>query len=152
MPHAARIVRRSRARSSRNAPEKVQESRRRLGEGPLRQPRDPLKPGVSGNPSRRANAFEQVRTLAREHSPEAFKTLVELMRLADEPLVRLRAAEQILDRAFGRPAQAVELLGAIAHVDVTALSDAELRAHVSHLREQLQPGPSDAPEPPARLA
>jgi hypothetical protein len=115
-------------------------------------PATQFKPGVSGNPFGRANAFEQVRTLAREHSPEAFKTLVELMRLTDEPLVRLRAAEQILDRAFGRPAQAVELLGAIAHIDVTALSDAELRAHVSHLREQLQPGPPDAPEPPARLA
>jgi hypothetical protein len=67
------------------------------------------------------------------------------------PIVRLRAAEQILDRAFGRPAQAVELLGAIAHVDVTALSDAELRAHVIHLREHLQPGPqldrgSDQPD------
>jgi hypothetical protein len=81
-----------------------------------------------------------------------FTTLVELMRLADEPVVRLRAAEQILDRAFGRPAQAVELLGAIAHIDVTALSDAELRAHVTHLREQLQPGPPDAPEPRARPA
>jgi hypothetical protein len=115
-------------------------------------PATQFKPGVSGKPTGSTHAFEQVRALARQHSPEAFRTLVELMRLTDEPIVRLRAAEQILDRAFGRPAQAVELLGAIAHVDVTALSDAELRAHVIHLREQLQPPPPDAPEPRARPA
>jgi hypothetical protein len=111
-----------------------------------------FKPGVSGNPAGSTPAFEQVRTLARQYSPEAFKTLVELLRLTAEPAVRLRAAEQILDRAFGRPAQAVELLGAIAHIDVTALSDAELRAHVTHLRAQLEPPPPDAPEPRARPA
>jgi hypothetical protein len=55
-----------------------------------------------------------------------------------------------LDRAYGRPVQAMELLGAIAHVDVTALSDAELRAHVSHLREQLQPVPPNGPESASR--
>jgi hypothetical protein len=115
-------------------------------------PATQFKPGVSGNPSGRANAFEQVRALARQHSPEAFKTLVELMRLTDEPVVRLRAAEQILDRAFRRPPQAVEFFGALAHVDVSALSDAELRAHVTQLRDQLHSGPPDAPEPPARLA
>jgi hypothetical protein len=124
----------------------------RWAKGHSANPGGQFKPGVSGNPSGRANAFEQVRALARQHSPEAFQTLVELMRLTDEPIVRLRAAEQILDRAFGRPAQAVEILGAIAHVDVTALSDAELRAHVVQLREQLQPGPPDAPEPRARPA
>jgi hypothetical protein len=43
----------------------------------------------------------------------------------------------------------VELLG--AHIDVTALSDAELRAHVTHLREQLQPVPPDAPSPQRAL-
>jgi hypothetical protein len=124
----------------------------RWAKGHSANPATRFKPGASGNPTGSTPAFERVRTLAREHSPEAFKTLVELMRLTDEPIVRLRAAEQILDRAFGRPAQAVELLGAIAHVDVTALSDAELRAHVIHLREQLQPSPPDAPEPRARPA
>jgi hypothetical protein len=100
-------------------------------------PATQFKPGVSGNPSGRANAFEQVRALARQHSPEAFKTLVELMRLTEEPAVRLRAAEQILDRAFGRPAQAVELFGAIAHADVSAMSDVELAGYVAALRARV---------------
>jgi hypothetical protein len=124
----------------------------RWAKGHSPNPAGQFKPGQSGNPAGRTNAFEQVRTLARQHSPEAFKALVELMRLTEEPAVRLRAAEQILDRAFGRPAQAVELFGAIAHADVSTLSDAELRAHVIHLREQLPPEPPDAPEPRARLA
>jgi HEAT repeat protein len=106
---------------------------------------------VSGNPRGRPRIGIDVRALARKHGPEAFQTLVTLMR-GDDARVAVRAAEAILDRAYGRPVQAMELLGAIAHVDVTALSDAELRAHVSHLREQLQPVPPDAPESPARLA
>jgi HEAT repeat protein len=92
-----------------------------------------------------------VRALARKHGPEAFQTLVTLMR-GDDARVAVRAAEAVLDRAYGRPVQAMELLGAIAHVDVTALSDAELRAHVTHLRAQLEPPPPDAPEPRARPA
>ena len=51
-----------------------------------------FKPGVLGNATGSTHAFEQVRALARQHSPEAFKTLVELMRLTDQPAVRLRAA------------------------------------------------------------
>jgi hypothetical protein len=81
----------------------------------------------------------------------AFRRLIQLMQ-SDNEVVAVRAAEAVLDRAYGRPVQAMEILGAIAHVDVTALSDAELRAHVVHLREQLQPGPPDAPEPRARPA
>ena len=104
-----------------------------MAKGQSAGPATRFKPGVSGNPTGSTTAFEQVRALARQHSAEAFKTLVELMRLTDEPAVRLRAAEQILDRAFGRPAQAVELFGAIAHADVSAMSDVELGGYVGHV-------------------
>jgi hypothetical protein len=109
------------------------------------------RPGQSGNPGGRVKVDVDVRALAREHGPLAFRRLVQLMQ-SDNEAVAVRAAEAVLDRAYGRPVQAMELLGAIAHIDVTALSDAELRAHVTHLREQLQPAPPDAPEPRARPA
>lgn len=45
---------------------------------------------------------------AREHSPEALRVLVEALR---DPNTALAAAKEILDRGFGRPAQAVEITG-----------------------------------------
>jgi hypothetical protein len=90
-----------------------------------------------------------VRALAREHGPVAFRRLIELIQ-SDNESVAVRAAEAVLDRAYGRPVQAMEILGAVAHVDVSALSDVELRAHVLQLRPRVQgdgdqPGPLTAP-------
>lgn len=62
---------------------------------------------------------------AREHSPEALKVLVEALKI---PETAMAAAKEILDRGFGRPAQAVELTGEdggpvrIARIELTAVS------------------------------
>jgi len=45
---------------------------------------------------------------AREHSPEALRVLVEAL---GNPDTALAAAKEILDRGFGRPAQALEITG-----------------------------------------
>lgn len=47
-----------------------------------------------------------VASLARDHTEEAVSTLVELMRKG-EPSIRKAAADSILDRGWGKPAQAV---------------------------------------------
>lgn len=49
-----------------------------------------------------------VRELAQGYGPEAITTLVELMRDADFETVRVAAAKELLDRAYGRPAQIVD--------------------------------------------
>ena len=50
--------------------------------------------------------MRNVQALARQHN-EAVRTLAELMRSdATPPGVRVRAAELLLDRAWGRPLQA----------------------------------------------
>ena len=46
-----------------------------------------------------------MRELARSHGPEAVAKLVQLMRAAEDERVQLGAAEALLTRGFGRPAE-----------------------------------------------
>jgi hypothetical protein len=66
----------------------------------------PFQPGQSGNPGGRPKALAEVRDLAREHTPEAIETLVTMMRGGGDR-ERIAAATALLDRAWGRPAQAL---------------------------------------------
>ena len=69
-----------------------------------------FKPGQSGNPGGRPKVLAQVRELAREKSVEAINTLVAIMRdEAQDARARVAAANAILDRGWGKPAQAIEL-------------------------------------------
>jgi hypothetical protein len=61
-----------------------------------------FQPGKSGNPSGKSKRFEEIRTVARQHSTKAILRLVELVGSEDER-VALLAAREILDRGFGRP-------------------------------------------------
>lgn len=75
----------------------------------------PWQKGQSGNPGggKRQELADgrTLRELAREHTPAAIKALVGA--LADPTgAVRVSAATAILDRGWGKPAQAVELTGA----------------------------------------
>lgn len=49
--------------------------------------------------------------LARAHAPAALQTLVEVMQTADSAPARVAAANALLDRGYGKPAQAVEVSG-----------------------------------------
>src|SRR5712671_5404879 len=71
----------------------------------------PFSPGQSGNPGGRPKEDGEVRRLAREYCREAIERLVQWMRQGDNPKASVSACQVILDRGFGRPAQAVELRG-----------------------------------------
>jgi hypothetical protein len=58
------------------------------------------KPGVPNK------ATAAIKELASQYGPEAIEKLVELMRGKD-PNVALKAANALLDRAYGKPAQAI---------------------------------------------
>ena len=63
-----------------------------------------FQPGKSGNPGGRPKEVEGVRELARQHTGEAIQTLAAIMRNCKEPAAaRVRAAECVLDRGWGRP-------------------------------------------------
>ncbi len=62
--------------------------------------------GQSGNPGGRPKEDAEVKALARTAGPEAIEKLLELMR-GDDRRTALAAAQALLDRGFGKPAQAI---------------------------------------------
>ena len=66
--------------------------------------------GQSGNPKGRPKVDFEVRDAARMYGEEAILKLAELMR-GDDVRVSQSAAQALLDRGFGKPAQSLELSG-----------------------------------------
>lgn len=66
-------------------------------------------PGQSGNPNGRPKASYMIADLAKQHTEEALATLVEIFKDKNaSPNARVNAANAILDRAWGKPAQALQ--------------------------------------------
>lgn len=66
----------------------------------------PFQPGVSGNPSGRPKENNEVKALARANAPQAMQRLIDIM-TNGEPKLALQAANAVLDRAYGKPVQAI---------------------------------------------
>ena len=66
-------------------------------------------PGTSGNPGGRPRLAEEFQELVRGHSDEALHTLVSILRNG-RALEQISAAKVILERAWGRPADAFGFL------------------------------------------
>ena len=69
-----------------------------------------FKPGQSGNPGGRPKMLAEVHELARQHTRAMIELLVSIAENPDAPTAaRVAAAQVILDRAWGRPMQSVDL-------------------------------------------
>lgn len=87
----------------------------------------PWQKGVSGNPGGRSKTTKQLAKLAREYTDEALATVVSIMRdEGNKPIDRLRAADIILDRGYGKAKQKIELEDAALAGPVLADVVAEL--------------------------
>lgn len=66
----------------------------------------------SGRPKGQPNKItREIKELASEYGQEAVEKLVYIMRNSETDTAQISAAKELLDRGFGRPAQAVELAG-----------------------------------------
>jgi Family of unknown function (DUF5681) len=71
----------------------------------------PWKPGQSGNPKGRPKSLSRAQDLARDYTETGIETLVRIMQRGRPDGARVSAAVAILDRAWGKPVQAVEHSG-----------------------------------------
>jgi hypothetical protein len=60
--------------------------------------------GRSGNPGGRPKGDGEIRELARQHTPIALATLVEICQSGENESARVAAANALLDRGWGKPA------------------------------------------------
>ena len=92
--------------------------------------RGQLLKGVSGNPGGRPKVEGHVREIARQCTADAMLTLKSIMLDKDAPhAARVTAANSILDRGYGKPAQALSL--ELQRRSLCELSDDELMAIAS---------------------
>lgn len=104
-----------------------------------------FKPGQSGNPGGRPKLTQNdydLRAVCRQAAPLAVQTLLDIMQFEQQPSARLRAAELILDRGYGKATQTVEMN---VRRDIKELSDNELYAIASSARIALEAAESAEP-------
>lgn len=84
----------------------------------------PWKPGQSGNPNGRPKKAQAVVDKAQDNADKALTALIELID-SDDDRVRLQAAMAVLDRAVGKPKQALDVN---KRQDAAEYSESELLA------------------------
>lgn len=70
------------------------------------------KPGQSGNPGGRPKLNKEVTELALKECVDAFVRIVDISKTTEDERLKLQANQYIVDRAVGKPAQAMSLEGA----------------------------------------
>lgn len=97
-----------------------------------------FQPGNNMNPTGRPKVVAHVRELARKYTETAILTIADIMNDENSSAsVRLAAANTLLDRAWGRPEQAIQVSNTDSkELEVEKLTTAELKRM---LYESLKP-------------
>ena len=69
-----------------------------------------FKPGQSGNPAGCPKIPQEFKDLAKKHSLSALKQVIEILEGLSENKDKLRAAEMIMDRAWGKSQQSIDVV------------------------------------------
>jgi hypothetical protein len=99
-------------------------------------------PGKSGNPGGRPKAALDVQALARQHTEQAVRTLVEALR---DPRHKVAAACALLDRGWGKPQVNIH-----AEQDINVLHLLAAQAIGRELVQELSVTPAASAEQPPR--
>lgn len=78
-----------------------------------------------GTPNR---ATREISELAKGYAPAAVKELARLAKGAESESARVSAIGMLLDRAYGKPKQAVQHSGHVGTYDLTQLSDEQINS------------------------
>lgn len=70
----------------------------------------PWQPGQSGNPAGRPKENKLAKWLARAHTEQSIKVLAEILE-SDDLRAKVAAAQALLDRGWGKPAQETIISG-----------------------------------------
>jgi hypothetical protein len=97
-----------------------------------------FRPGASGNPTGRSRDSLDIAKVARQYGPKCIEVVAKLLTDRDKK-VRLSAAQTLLDRGFGRPAQHVTTDG---EQNVTLMHLVAARAISVELHHGLAPPPA----------
>jgi hypothetical protein len=95
--------------------------------------------GQSGNPGGRPKVLGEVQELARQCAPTVIVELARLALRAKSETARIAAIRELLDRAYGRPRQVVE-------VSVPAGDPLQMLLDEIDARERIEPPVSHTPD------
>ena len=105
----------------------------------------PFQKGQSGNPGGKRKKDYRITDLAQEYTEEALQTLRAIMLNSEDDRARVMAADKILDRGYGKPAQSVEVTnpdGSMSAAWMAAMkacdTEAEAEQHVEDRVRQAQ--------------
>jgi len=103
----------------------------------------PFLKGQSGNPNGGTSDYHAVRRLCAEHSLEASRRLIALMREGDDPRVTYMAIMAIMERGIGKPRDHSDEDNALARMNLAALDPSEQRLLIDLLRRVMgMPAPA----------
>jgi hypothetical protein len=100
----------------------------------------PFAKGASGNPGGRSRTARDIQELARVHGPAAIATLAQALKSRNER-VRVAAAAILLDRAYGKPVQAITTDPATSAVGMHLLAAKLVSQEILVRMEHNQPPP-----------
>lgn len=101
--------------------------------------------GQSGNPGGRPKAEDDVKALAREHTPDAIARLAKIVKTSKNDKAAVSAAEALLNRGYGKPAQQVDITTRRAVDEIPEdLIDAAIERLAAAVRPEAEGGDAGA--------
>lgn len=98
------------------------------------------RPGAGRKPGKVSKAKRELAEMAKGYAEAALKTLADIAKNGTNESARVSASIAILDRAYGKPSQAVQHSGTVGSYDLTKVSDADLKRLESILRAATDSG------------